>query len=284
MVNILKRGGELKYYISVVLIILCFGIYFVAVSADEKDGVELPIVMYHSILKDEARIGKYVVSPKSFEQDLIFLKDNGFETVNFSDLTAYVYKGKKLPEKPVMITFDDGYYNNLVYAGPLLEKYNMKAVISVIGTYSDEFSKTGERNANYSHLVWDDVKMISESGVFEVQNHSYDLHTISRRRSGSMKNSWESVKDYRDIFMSDTKRCQDILDSIGIKKQCYTYPFGMYCGEAERCIREMGFIASLSCTEGMNYITKDKECLYLLKRYNRPGGADTVSFFKKVLK
>ena len=274
----------MKYYISVIAVILCFGIYFAAVSASEPDGVALPVIMYHSVLKDGARIGKYVVSPDRFEHDLAFLKDNGYETVSISDLTDFVYEGKKLPEKPVMITFDDGYYNNLVYAAPLLEKYNMKAVISVIGRYSDEYTRTGEKNPNYSHLVWEDVRALSKSGVFEIQNHSYDLHSMSKNRSGSMKNSWESAEDYKELFVNDTKRCEQLLSAIGIKAECYTYPFGTYCGESEKYVREMGFRASLSCTEGMNYITRDKECLYLLKRWNRPGGADTVNFFEKVLK
>ena len=48
----------MKYYISVIAVILCFGIYFAAVSASEPDGVALPVIMYHSVLKDGARIGK----------------------------------------------------------------------------------------------------------------------------------------------------------------------------------------------------------------------------------
>lgn len=273
----------MKYYISVFAVILCFGAYFAAVSASEPEGIELPVIMYHSVLKDSARIGKYVVSPQSFESDLAFLKSNGYEAVTVSDLIDYVYNDKPLPKKPVMITFDDGYYNNLVYAAPLLEKYNMKAVISVIGRYSDEYTRTGEKNPNYSHLVWEDVRELSKSGVFEVQNHSYDLHSMSKSRSGSMKNSWESAEDYKELFTGDTKRCEQLLNAIGIKAECYTYPFGTYCGEAEKYIRDMGFKASLSCTEGMNCITHDKDCLYLLKRWNRPGGKDTVEFFEKVL-
>lgn len=274
----------MKYYISVIVIFLVFGVYFAGVSAFEEDGTALPVIMYHSILKDDKRIGKYVVSPDEFEKDLELLKDNGFKTVTISDLTAYVYDGKPLPEKPVMITFDDGYYNNMIYALPLLEKYNMKAVISVIGRYSDEYTRTGEKNPNYSHLVWEDVRKLSQSGVLEVQNHSYDLHTISKNRSGSMKNQSESEDEYRKIFINDTERCGKILKALGINAECYTYPFGTYCGQAEKYIREMGFKASLSCTEGINYITEDKECLYLLKRYNRPGNISSQEFFGKIMK
>ena len=93
--------------------------------------------MYHSILKDASRTGKYVITPSRVEEDLIYLQENGYETVVVADLIAYVTDGTPLPEKPVMITLDDGYLNNLTYMLPLLEQYDMRAVISVIGLYSE---------------------------------------------------------------------------------------------------------------------------------------------------
>ena len=63
--------------------------------------------MYHGLLKEEARQGKYVLSPAQFESDLKYLKENGYHTVVVQDLIDYVEKGVPLPEKPVMLTFDD---------------------------------------------------------------------------------------------------------------------------------------------------------------------------------
>ena len=152
-----------------------------AVQADAKaeaeDAVELPIIMYHGLLKEEKRQGQYVISPDLFEQDLKYLQENGYTTVVVADLIDYVKNGKELPDKPVMITFDDGYYNNYLYAFPLLKQYNSKMVLSPIGRYTDEYTQNKDTHANYAHCSWDAVREMMESGLVEFQNHSYNLHT-----------------------------------------------------------------------------------------------------------
>ena len=98
-----------------------------AVSA-EGDGVKLPIIMYHSLLNDSKLQNEYVISPEIFENDLKYLKNNGYSFLTVDDLIKYTSSDITLPEKCIMLTFDDGYYNNYYYAYPLLKKYNAKAV------------------------------------------------------------------------------------------------------------------------------------------------------------
>lgn len=86
----------------------------------DTDSVKLPVIMYHSLLKDEKLQNDYTVSPTLFENDLKYLAENGYTTVVVKDLTDYVYGKKSLSEKCIMLTFDDGYYNNYYYALPLL--------------------------------------------------------------------------------------------------------------------------------------------------------------------
>ena len=97
-----------------------------AAVSEQEDYVNLPILMYHSILKTNKSKGKFIVSPDTFEEDLKYIKDKGYTTVVMKDLIDYVYENKELPEKPIMLTFDDGYYNNYLYAFPLLKKYDCK--------------------------------------------------------------------------------------------------------------------------------------------------------------
>ena len=102
-------------------------------SVEQAEAVQVPIIMYHGLLKEEKKQGRYVISPDLFEQDLKYLQENGYTTIVMADLLEYVYNGKDLLVNPVMITFDDGYYNNYLYAYPLLKQYNSRMVLSPIG-------------------------------------------------------------------------------------------------------------------------------------------------------
>ena len=159
-----------------------------------EDSVRVPILMYHSILKDSARQGKYVISPAVLAADLDALQEKGYTAVTVSDLLAYVQDGADLPEKPVMITFDDGYYNNYIYAYPLLKQRGMKAVVSIIGSQTALFTDNGEENAYWSHLRLDRLREMQD--VFEVQNHSWNLHEYGERR-GCLRRRGEDERAMR---------------------------------------------------------------------------------------
>lgn len=252
-----------------------------SVLAEADEGVELPILMYHSILKDPARAGKYVLSPDALAQDLDYLKGRGYETVTVADLLAYVKEGTPLPEKPVMITFDDGYYNNYVYAYPLLKERKMTAVVSIIGKQTELFTENGQENAYWSHLTTDRLQEMQD--VFEVQNHSFDLHSYGERR-GCLRTRGENEESYRAFLEHDTKETQQLLTEAGLPEPtCYTYPFGSLSKESEKLMRDMGFLCTLGCEEGINLVTRDPECLYQMKRYNRPAGVSTERFMAKMI-
>ena len=147
--------------------------------------VRLPVLMYHGVHSNPKKAGDYVITPQALEEDLLYLQRQGCTTVVMSDLIAYVQQGTPLPEKPVMITFDDGYYNNYLNAYPLLQKYQMKAVISIIVGETDKYSELDENKENYSHITWDMINEMMESGLIEIQNHTYNLHKTGNPRRGA---------------------------------------------------------------------------------------------------
>ena len=116
-----------------------------------------------------------MISPAELENDILYLKKHGYTAILMEDLINYT-KGGELPEKPILLTFDDGYYNNYLYAFPLAKQYRVKFVISPIGRYADLYSGRDENNAYYSHATWEQLREMTGSGLVEVQNHSYDLH------------------------------------------------------------------------------------------------------------
>lgn len=248
----------------------------------EDDGVRVPIIMYHSILKSAKVQTKYIVTPAQLEQDMLWLKNNGYTTVFIEDLINYVYDGVDLPPKPVVLTFDDGYYNNLTYLYPLLKKHGMKATVSIVGKYSEEFSQTLDLNPSYAHLTWDNLKQMDESGLVEVLNHSYNMHSDAVRKGCKIMKG-ENVAEYKKVFSDDVMMTQELLSkNCGITPMTFTYPYGYICSESEEVLRSLGFKASLSCYEMVNILTRDPQCLYSLKRFNRDSTLSTQGFMKRI--
>jgi poly-beta-1,6-N-acetyl-D-glucosamine N-deacetylase len=246
------------------------------------EGTKLPILMYHGLLKDPGQWGTYVISPTEFDNDLKYLRDSGYTAVTMDDLIAHVYDGAALPDKPVMITLDDGYYNNYLYAYPLLKKYNMKAILSIIGRYTDQYSLSGEVSPIYSHVTWQQINEMIDSGCIEIQNHSYNLHSISPGRTASMKVSGETMEHYKTALLSDTIRLQAQIDSYTRRMPTtYTYPFGLISKESIDILKEVGFKATLTCYSGINHITDDPQCLFQLKRLLRQHGVSAESLLNK---
>ena len=194
-----------------------------------------------------------------------------------------VADGKPLPEKPVMLTFDDGYYNNYLYAFPLLKQYNCKMVLSPIGRYTDEYTQNKDTHANYAHCSWDAVREMMASGLVEFQNHSYNLHSIDSGRKGAKKKAVESLVDYRTLLVEDVMKMQTRMrEETGYTPTAFVYPFGAVSSESLPILKELGFQATLICESHINAITRDPECLYGLGRY-RPAKTGSEAFFKKIL-
>lgn len=249
--------------------------------AKENESATVVILMYHSLLKDPARHGKYVVSPDLFESDLKYLKEHGYSFVGIQELIDFVYSGAPLPKKSVVITFDDGYYNNYLYAYPLLEKYDAKMVISVIGKYTDLYD--GEKsNAYYSHVTWDMINEMLASGRVEIGNHTYSMHTNGERR-GSKKIKGETDEHYSKILTEDIGKLQaEMFEHTGTYPSVYTYPFGAISNASFGIIADMGFLASLSCAEKPSTVTRGKpESLRCLGRFLRPTKISSADFFEK---
>ncbi len=263
---------------------VCFAAIFTVSAATAKpEGVEIPIVMYHAVLKDESRHGKYVISPAEFENDLQYLKKHGYTTIHMKDLLAYVESGgaKDLPEKPILLTFDDGYYNNYLYAFQLAKQYQCKFVLSPIGYYADFYTDAPDENAYYSHATWKQLREMADSGLVEIQNHSYNLHS-GKGRVGVKKLSSETDPEYRALLTKDLLQAQEAIEEhVGVRPTTFVYPFGAVSKATPEIVKELGFSATLSCEEKISRVTKDPESLYFLGRFLRVSGVGSQEFFEK---
>ncbi|MEG1523797.1 MAG: polysaccharide deacetylase family protein [Clostridia bacterium] len=249
----------------------------------EGESCAVPILMYHSVLKDPARTCKFIVTPDRLRQDIAYLLDNGYETVVMQDLTDYVEGIGTLPDKPVVLTFDDGYLNNLTYVLPILEEYDCRAVLSVVGAYTQRFSETPDPNPSYAHVTWLDIRALMLNERFEIQNHSWDMHG-QKGRMGSARKKGESDAEYTKVFTADVQRLQtELTNRCGITPKFFTYPFGIIDRLSRSLLKEMGFVGTLTCYESISCVkVGDFASLWGLGRFNRPGDLSTEAFMKKV--
>ena len=112
-----------------------------------------------------------MVPPEEFKKQMQYLHDEGYHTITMDELYDYMTKGTELPDKPVLITFDDGYIDNYKYAFPILKEYNMKATLFMITSAFGE-----SRFVNVEQL-----KEMQANGI-DIQSHTVnhkDLRNMS---------------------------------------------------------------------------------------------------------
>ena len=270
---------------SLVIFLIVLSPKPMSTDAHSDDSVELPVLMYHGLIKNPKHQNRFMISPDFFEKDLQYINDNGYTTIFVQDLIDYVYNDVPLPSKPIMITFDDGYFNNYLYAFPLIKKYNCKIVLSPIGKSTDDYSKIVDEHADYSHVTWNHIREMTESGLVEIQNHTYNMHSNKKSRIGCSKKKGESLDEYKKELGEDIMKMQErVTSEIGKTPSAFVFPFGAISKEAPTIIRDMGFKCTFCCEGRLNKITKNQDCLYCLCRFIRPNSIDTKQYFRKILK
>lgn len=258
---------------GVVCIAVMLGILSAAIYAENESGNSFIGLMYHQVLKDESRAGKYIITPNELESDLAYLSENGYVSVLPSQLVKIREQGGRLPEKTVVITFDDGYETGLYYVLPLLKKYGMKAVINVVGSYTDEYSRINEegKHLSYAYLTWNEIKTLSDSGYVEIGNHTYDMHSNNGDRNGCTRKENESDEQYRTVLYEDADRLSDKLQQVtGKRPVAFAYPFGSLSEGSAEIIGSAGISVFMTCCE--QPCSMNRNGRIVINRYNRKSG------------
>ncbi len=243
----------------------------------------LLVVMYHSLVTDDRAAGEYVCPISRVEQDFAALKARGYESVSLAQLVDFAQGRGLLPPKPVLITLDDGYRNNLTLLPPLLERYDMRAVIGVVGEYADIYTRSGEDGSPHSCMGWEDVRRAAQCPRLELAAHSYYLHHLSPRLGAGMK-AGEAAPAWRALVEQDTRRLLEAMEArCGVTPLCYAYPYGSIAPGADGLMAELGFRVTLSCREAVSTVQAgDPQSLFSLGRWNRDGRWTTEAFLSRL--
>ena len=243
-----------------------------ALSADEISA-QVPILMYHHLSEDVTN--SEMVSPEQFEAQIRALSEAGYTGVSFDELQAYVLRGEPLPEKPVVITFDDGYRSNYTLAYPILQKYSMKATIFAIGV---SFGTDHYKDTDYAitpHFGAAEAAEMTASGLISIQSHTYDMHqwppyeTGSAVRENILQLSSESEEAYVQALTEDFTRSRALLeDATGRPVDVLAYPAGQYSTLAQVTLQSLGVHVTLSTNPGVNTVVKGlPQTLYAMLRF-----------------
>ena len=253
-------------------------------AGTDEYKAEVIVIMYHGFLKDKTLQNEYMIDPVYFESDLKYLTENGFHTMFASELSEYVEKCEPVPEKTVILTFDDGYLNNYTYAYPLLKKYSCKAVISPIGKAADDAENEQYRSSAYSQCKWSELEEMRSSGFVELQNHTYNMHTIINGIRGAEQRNNEKKEMYIKRLSSDLLRFNKRMqEETGCVPEALTLPFGAGGEAAVAAAKELGFRMVFDCEEKINYISSTDD-LFHIHRFLRPNNKSSEEYFGNILK
>jgi len=249
--------------------------------APAPETAEVPIIMYHSLAGAGASTS---ISGAAFEADVQYLRDNGYQAVTLQALVDFVHHGVPLPEKPVVLSFDDGYYNNYSIGLPLALEYSMPIVVSVIGKDTEIWSEIPSTNLKNGHVTWEQIREMAASGVVEIANHTWDLHKHANGRKGAAIRHGEDLERYRMALQEDLGKLQTALtEHAGVTPIGFVFPFGRICPEATEILAEMGFLVTLSCRDGVNTLARgDGACLFDLRRFERTPGRSVADILGEV--
>lgn len=281
-----------KWIIAAVAVLLglCVLVAVVAVPrTPAAQTADVAILMYHAFTENEAETSSVCTLASEFERQLSALRDAGYTSVGYADLIEFVNGKGKLPEKPLLISIDDGYQNNLDLAAPLLEKYGFCANIAVIGVSIGHTTYKDTDIPIMPHFSLEDARPWIKRGVLTVTTHSYDMHQIAAVdgndcRHGVLQMPDEAEPDYIAALTQDYTHAQEQLAGLpGKVLPVFTYPFGAYSELSERVLQEQGVQVTVTIADGANRLVKgEPETLRLLRRINVPAGMEPDALLSSI--
>lgn len=188
--------------------------------------------MYHYISTPPEDADAYrlelSVSPETFREQMAYLAENGYHTIDMYDLSLAIVSKAELPEKPVIITIDDGYRDNYENAYPILQEYGLTATIFVVTDFIDQ--------GHPAYLTWDMVKEMSAYGI-RIEPHSKNHPDLS----GKDRN----FQIYQMLGSQET-----IAAHIGYTPRYFAYPSGRYDELSLQILEELGYWGAVTTRGG----------------------------------
>jgi len=207
----------------------------------------VPILMYHSISDSVEASSKHpyyqtVTSPRVFEDQMKFLRDNGFSSVGLGDAVRYLEAGGAGKIKPVVITFDDGFRDFLTNAFPVLERYGLSATMFLPTGFIGEST---QRFKGIECLTWGEVRDLDRAGV------EFGSHTVTHRQLRGL--------DWKDVEVEVRSSKATIEERLGCETVSFAYPYAFpetdrgFTERLRALLHNSGYCAGVTTVVGTAY-------------------------------
>lgn len=225
------------------------------VPPEQEEETYVPILMYHNINDQYDPANASVeMSQEDFREQMETLKEAGYTTITFEEYLDYDNGLAELPDKPIMINFDDGYLNNYTRAYPILKELGMKATIFVI---TGRMGMSG--GVTYPHFTWEQAKIMEDSGVIDIESHT-NFH--NNLKDVSLETAIQELRKSKYLIQKNLGKDATVL----------AYPYGDFTEEVKQAAIDAGYLAAVKVKLGNPGVNRKGQDVYELKRLTVYGG------------
>lgn len=229
-----------------------------AAATTSANGVAVPILVYHVVRPsypgDDAAVRAIALTPETFGKELAHLKSAGYHLISFHELEAHFQSNAPLPPKPIILSFDDGWRDQFVYAFPILKAHGDRATFFI---FTNAIGRRG-------FMTWDDLRALVAAGM-PIGAHS--------RSHPFLTKITDPAKLWNEIDGSKTL----LEKTLGVSVTEFAYPFGQYNPAIVALVKKAGFLAARGDYWSGNRQTPER--LYMLSALNAP---TTTAAFEKL--
>ncbi|WP_037358230.1 polysaccharide deacetylase family protein [Selenomonas sp. oral taxon 892] len=217
-------------YKRFLLSLLCMvSLLIVAGFIQIRTATGIPVLNYHQV---EPKDGNpLTLWPEQFEAQMEYLAAEGYTTITIDEMMDALENGTSLPEKSVIITFDDGYADNYEYAYPILKKYGFKATIFLIYDFTNTYP---------NYLTWDQVAEMKASGLIHFESHTMTHANLAELTS--VDELRHEIADSHDL----------LSEKLGYDMHYIAYPGGRVNEEIERITSAAGYRGGFTVHYGLS--------------------------------
>jgi peptidoglycan/xylan/chitin deacetylase (PgdA/CDA1 family) len=232
----------------------------------------VPVLMYHHILPVPSNM--IAISPSTFDAQMRYLHDNGYHAISMQQMQDFVLTGKRLPDKPVLITFDDGRMNQLTYGVPILKKYGFTATFFVVKKW------VASSSSSFMHAA--QIRQLAADG-YDIESHTTN-HMMLYRFHSKSTGKYETYASMKTRMWESTNGMRTwMADKLGISPViALAYPGGGFDTYTWKLVQEAGYLLAFTTNDG--YVRYKGQNQYDLPRFNTGARGTTQAHFVAVMR